>query len=91
MARQRRRASASAAGIPPHADDTPVKLVGKIEKSLGDEKYLFRDSTGSVRSSELLSVIEFDDLQRGDGAVFGRNRTVSGDIDLRFLRRDKDH
>ena len=29
-------------------DDTPVVLVGQIEKSLGDEKYLFKDASGSV-------------------------------------------
>lgn len=30
------------------SDDTPVVLVGKIEKSLGGEKYLFSDATGSI-------------------------------------------
>ena len=29
-------------------DDTPVVLIGKLEKSLGGEKYLFTDNTGSV-------------------------------------------
>ncbi|WP_258406547.1 NirD/YgiW/YdeI family stress tolerance protein [Shewanella spartinae] len=29
-------------------DDTPVELTGKLIKSLGDEKYLFRDSSGEV-------------------------------------------
>ena len=29
-------------------DDTPVELVGRIEKSLGNEKYNFVDETGSV-------------------------------------------
>lgn len=29
-------------------DDTPVVLVGKIERSLGAEKYLFTDATGSI-------------------------------------------
>lgn len=29
-------------------DDTPVVLQGSIEQSLGDEKYLFKDATGSV-------------------------------------------
>lgn len=29
-------------------DDTPVVLVGNIEKSLGDEKYLFKDASGSI-------------------------------------------
>ena len=30
-------------------DNTAVELVGKIEKSLGDEKYLFRDESGTVK------------------------------------------
>jgi uncharacterized protein (TIGR00156 family) len=30
------------------SDDTPVELVGRIEKSLGDEKYNFVDATGSI-------------------------------------------
>ena len=30
-------------------DDTYVVLQGYIEKSLGDEKYLFRDETGSIK------------------------------------------
>ena len=36
------------------ADNTPVVLVGNIEKSIGDEKYLFRDKSGTI-------VIEIDD------------------------------
>ena len=35
-------------------DDTAVVLEGKIEKSLGNEEYVFSDSTGSV-------VVEIDD------------------------------
>lgn len=30
------------------SDDTPVELVGRIEKALGNEKYNFVDETGSV-------------------------------------------
>ena len=30
-------------------DDSMVELVGKIEKSLGDEKYLFKDDSGTVK------------------------------------------
>lgn len=30
------------------SDDAPVVLVGKIEKNLGGEKYLFTDASGSV-------------------------------------------
>ena len=32
-------------------DDTPVVVVGHIEKSLGDEKYLFKDASSRLRSS----------------------------------------
>ena len=35
-------------------DDTPVVLVGKIEKNLGNEKYQFSDKTGSI-------VVEIED------------------------------
>ena len=30
------------------SDDAVIKLSGKIEKSLGDEKYLFKDATGTI-------------------------------------------
>lgn len=36
----------AALGMP---DDTPVTLKGKITKSLGNERYLFTDSTGSIQ------------------------------------------
>lgn len=29
-------------------DDTQVVLTGKIEQNLGDEKYLFRDASGTI-------------------------------------------
>ncbi|WP_394204282.1 NirD/YgiW/YdeI family stress tolerance protein [Shewanella waksmanii] len=35
-------------------DDMPVELTGKLVKSLGDEKYLFRDDTGEIE-------VEIDD------------------------------
>lgn len=36
------------------SDDTPVIIVGSIEKSLGDEKYLFKDASGAI-------TVEIDD------------------------------
>lgn len=42
---------AEVAGLP---DDTEVRLTGYIVKKLGDEKYEFRDDTGTV-------VVEIDD------------------------------
>lgn len=35
-------------------DDTPVVLIGQIEKSLGHEKYQFKDASGTV-------TVEIDD------------------------------
>ena len=42
------QAAVSVADAKNLSDDTPVVLVGKIEKSLGGEKYLFTDKSGSV-------------------------------------------
>ena len=42
------QAAVSVAEAKKLSDDSAVVLVGKIEKSLGGEKYLFTDSTGSV-------------------------------------------
>ena len=36
------------------SDDQPVVLVGQIQQSLGDEKYLFKDASGTI-------TIEIDD------------------------------
>jgi uncharacterized protein (TIGR00156 family) len=43
--------AAEAMGLP---DDSPVHLVGYITQSLGDERYEFRDDTGTL-------VVEIDD------------------------------
>ncbi|MFV0626651.1 MAG: NirD/YgiW/YdeI family stress tolerance protein [Alphaproteobacteria bacterium] len=60
------------------SDDTPVVLVGKIEKSLGGEKYIFTDSTGSV-------TIEIDDKD-WKGLTVGADDTVEirGEVDKDF-------
>jgi uncharacterized protein (TIGR00156 family) len=59
-------------------DDTPVILQGKIERFLGDEKYLFSDDTGNI-------VIEIDHKVWGDLSV-DENEVVeiSGEIDREF-------
>jgi uncharacterized protein (TIGR00156 family) len=59
-------------------DDTPVLLKGKIERFLGDEKYLFSDDTGNI-------VIEIDDRVWGDLSV-DENEVVeiNGEIDREF-------
>jgi uncharacterized protein (TIGR00156 family) len=59
-------------------DDTPVILQGKIERFLGDEKYLFSDDTGNI-------VIEIDDRVWGNVSV-DENEVVeiTGEIDREF-------
>jgi uncharacterized protein (TIGR00156 family) len=59
-------------------DDTPVILRGKIERFLGDKKYLFSDDTGNI-------VIEIDNRVWGDLSV-DENEVVeiNGEIDREF-------
>lgn len=53
-------------------DDTPVRLEGRIERELGDEKYLFRDETGEI-------VVEIDDdLPQ---PVPGSRLLIDGEVD----------
>jgi uncharacterized protein YdeI (BOF family) len=65
-------------------DDYPVVLRGKIERFLGDEKYLFTNETGSIivemdnRLWQWLSVDQngtLDLLKRG--GFLGQNRGTS--------------
>ena len=56
-------------------DDTPVVLKGKIEKSLGNEKYQFNDGTGII-------VVEIDNDEWGGITVTPENTIeISGEID----------
>jgi uncharacterized protein (TIGR00156 family) len=59
-------------------DDSPVILTGKIERFLGDEKYLFSDSTGTI-------TIEIDN-RLWNGISVNQNDTVeiSGEVDKDF-------
>jgi uncharacterized protein (TIGR00156 family) len=59
-------------------DDTPVILRGKIERFLGDEKYLFSDDNGTI-------VIELENRVWGSLSV-DENEVVeiSGEIDREF-------
>ena len=61
------------------SDDTPVVLKGKIEKSLGNEKYQFNDGTGTI-------VVEIDD-DEWKGLTVKPEHTVqiSGEIDKEML------
>jgi uncharacterized protein (TIGR00156 family) len=59
-------------------DDSPVVLQGKIERFLGDEKYLFTDSTGTI-------TVEIDN-RLWAGLSINQNDTVeiSGEVDKDF-------
>lgn len=61
-------------------DDTPVVLRGKIEKSLGGEKYQFNDGTGVI-------VVEIDD-DEWNGVVVKPENTVElrGEIDKEMMQ-----
>lgn len=73
--------AASAAGKP---DDTPVKLQGYIVKSLGDERYEFRDETGTL-------VVEIDhDDWRGVEATPETRIELRGEIDKEWNKVEVD-
>jgi uncharacterized protein (TIGR00156 family) len=59
-------------------DDSPVILRGKIERFLGDEKYLFSDDTGNI-------TIEIDNKVWGTLSVDQNDLVeVTGEIDRDF-------
>jgi uncharacterized protein (TIGR00156 family) len=61
-------------------DDYPVTLRGKIEKSLGDEKYLFTDDTGSI-------IVEIENrLWRGISVDQNDTVEITGEVDRGFTR-----
>ena len=64
-------------------DDAIVVLVGKIITSLGDEKYIFADSTGEV-------MIEIDD-EDWHGIKVTPNDTIQivGEVDKEFMEKTK--
>ncbi len=65
-------------------DDTPVVLIGQIEKSLGDEKYLFKDATGSV-------TVEIDNEDwRGVNVTPKDTIVIQGEIDKDFFKTEID-
>jgi uncharacterized protein (TIGR00156 family) len=63
-------------------DDYPVVLRGKIERFLGDEKYLFTDETGSI-------IVEIDN-RLWHGLSVDQNDTVeiTGEVDRGFTRTE---
>ncbi|MDR0585403.1 MAG: NirD/YgiW/YdeI family stress tolerance protein [Treponema sp.] len=61
-------------------DDYPVTLKGKIERFLGDEKYLFSDDTGSI-------IIEIDNrIWRGISIDQNDTVEITGEVDRGFTR-----
>lgn len=65
------------------SDDTPVILTGKIEQSLGDEKYMFRDASGTI-------IVEIDN-EDWRGVTVGPNDIVElqGEVDTDMFQPNK--
>lgn len=64
-------------------DDTPVVLVGQIERSLGNEKYLFKDTTGTV-------TVEIDDDDWHGVQVTPENTVeIHGEVDKEMFKETK--
>ena len=62
------------------SDDTPVVLEGNIEQSLGDEKYMFKDASGSV-------VVDIDDEDwRGMTVTPQDTVIINGEVDKDFFK-----
>ncbi|MDR0953449.1 MAG: NirD/YgiW/YdeI family stress tolerance protein [Elusimicrobiota bacterium] len=60
-------------------DDTAVILIGKIEKSLGNEKYFFSDNTGSI-------IVEIDNEDWGGLTITPQDTIeIHGEIDKDLL------
>ena len=60
-------------------DDAPVKISGKIQKSLGNEKYLFKDATGTI-------IIEIDEEEwNGVNATPETEIIIVGEVDKGML------
>lgn len=59
-------------------DSTPIKLHGQVVKSLGDEKYQFRDKTGSI------TVDVDDELWQGRPISPNTNVTLVGEVDIDY-------
>ncbi|MDR0720522.1 MAG: NirD/YgiW/YdeI family stress tolerance protein [Treponema sp.] len=63
-------------------DDYPVVLRGRIERFLGDEKYLFTDETGSI-------IVEIDNrLWRGLSVDQNDTVEITGEVDRGFMRTE---
>ena len=60
------------------ADDTKVELKGYVVKSIGDEKYQFRDATGTI------TVDIDDDLWQGKPVSAKTPITLIGEVDVDY-------
>lgn len=59
-------------------DDTKVQLRGHVVKAIGDEKYQFRDQTGTI------TVDIDDDLWNGKAISATTPITISGEVDVDY-------
>ena len=59
-------------------DDTKVQLRGHVVKAIGDEKYQFRDQTGTI------TVDIDDDLWNGKAISATTLITISGEVDVDY-------
>lgn len=65
-------------------DDAWVSLTGKIDRQIGDEKYLFSDGTGTI-------VVEIDDEDwRGLSVDPNDVVVIQGEVDRELTRREID-
>lgn len=65
-------------------DEAAVVLVGQIEKSLGNEKYQFKDATGTI-------VVEIDDEDwRGVNVKPEDTIIIRGEVDKELLKTEID-
>jgi len=65
-------------------DDSPVVLTGQIEKSLGNEKYQFKDATGTV-------IIDIDNEDwRGVDVTPADTITIRGEVDKEMFTTEID-
>ena len=59
-------------------DDTKVEVKGYVVKAIGDEKYQFRDATGSI------TVDIDDDLWHGKAIAANTPVTLIGEVDIDY-------
>ena len=77
-------ATSSVAEASKLGDDTPVILVGQIEKNLGNEKYQFKDKTGTI-------VVEIDHEDWAGVNVSPENTVeLRGEIDKDMFKTEVD-